>query len=314
METAQSGNQISLGPKLRQAREGRGLSINDAAQALRLSPRIVSALEEDAYEHLPGPTYVRGYLRNYAQFLGLSPQPLVDAYNNSPQAAQRTDMTSPAPVRQITSSDILVRLGTVAVAVIVFGLAALWWSGHEAANLNRLVPARTAPQPAGNDASAPEQLEPSAAVRAPEQAPAPPPAQDKPSESLEPAAAPAEEPEAPTPTPTAAVSPAAPEVEDAPVATTATDTSPPDSNEPLARLVLYVHDDSWADVRDAQQRRLLYETIPAGRVVTVEGAAPLSVFLGNVEGVTVEFNGKVYDAMRYKRGQVARFTLGSPQG
>jgi cytoskeleton protein RodZ len=313
METAQSGNQVSVGPKLRQAREGRGLSVNDAAQALRLSPRIVSALEEDAYERLPGPTYVRGYLRNYAQFLGLSPQPLVDAYNNSPQAAQRTDMTSPAPVRQITSSDILVRLGTVAVAVIVFGLAALWWSGHEAANLNRFVPTRTAPQPAASDASAPEQPEPSAAVKAPEQAPAPP--TQEPSESVKPAVTPAEAPEAPTAAPTAAAAPqAAPDAEDTPAATSATDTPPPDANEPLARLVLYVHDDSWADVRDAQQRRLLYETIPAGRVVTVEGAAPLSVFLGNVEGVTVEFNGKVYDAMRYKRGQVARFTLGSPQG
>ena len=88
----------------------------------------------------------------------------------------------------------------------------------------------------------------------------------------------------------------------------------PAPNVPMSHLVLYVHEDSWADVRDAQQRRLLYETIPAGRVVSVDGVAPLSVFLGNVDGVTVEFNGQPYDALRHKRGQVARFTLGQPSG
>lgn len=75
--------------------------------------------------------------------------------------------------------------------------------------------------------------------------------------------------------------------------------------------MLYVHDDSWADVRDARQQRLIYETIAAGRVVTLEGVAPLQVFLGNVDGVRVEFQGRPYDAARHKRGQIARFTLGA---
>jgi cytoskeleton protein RodZ len=68
--------------------------------------------------------------------------------------------------------------------------------------------------------------------------------------------------------------------------------------------------DSWADVRDANGNRLLYETIPAGRTVAIEGAAPLSVFLGNAEGVRVEFNGTVFDVTRHRRGDFARFTLG----
>jgi len=68
--------------------------------------------------------------------------------------------------------------------------------------------------------------------------------------------------------------------------------------------------DSWVDVRDAQGNRLLYEVINAGRSVTVEGNAPLSVFLGNVEGVRVEFNGQPFDVSPFRRGEVARFTLG----
>jgi len=65
-------------------------------------------------------------------------------------------------------------------------------------------------------------------------------------------------------------------------------------------------------VRDGKQNKLLYETVAAGRTVVLEGAAPLSVFLGNVEGVGVEFNGKPYDTAPHRRGPIARFTLGEP--
>jgi cytoskeleton protein RodZ len=78
---------------------------------------------------------------------------------------------------------------------------------------------------------------------------------------------------------------------------------------PRARLVLQTTAESWADVRDANNR-LLYETLPAGRTITLEGAAPFSVFLGNADGVRVEFNGRAFDPVPYKRGPTARFTLG----
>jgi cytoskeleton protein RodZ len=294
---AESSN--SLGATLRQARESRGLTVDEAAQALRLSARIVTALEECAFERLPGPTYVRGYLRNYAQFLGLAPQPLVDAYGRLPQATQQVDMTAPAPVRQVTSSDMLVRLGTGVVVLVMFGLAALWWTGHDTVK------------------ESPKAPEPSRAAveQVPVVAPAP---RETVSEEQGPPATAAEPSTKPTvatvestpPAPSAKLPAPESTVVAAPNATSPESTT----SEPTSQLVLYVHEDSWADVRDAQQHRLLYETIPAGRVVSVEGVAPLSVFLGNVEGVTVEFNGQPYDALRHKRGQVARFTLGLPPG
>ena len=79
---------------------------------------------------------------------------------------------------------------------------------------------------------------------------------------------------------------------------------------PRSRLVLHATQESWADVRDAHDNKLLYENVPAGRSITIEGVAPFSVFLGNADGVKVEFNGQAYDISRHKRGQVARFTLG----
>lgn len=290
----------SLGATLRQARESRGLSVDEAAQALRLSARIVTALEECAFERLPGPTYVRGYLRNYAQFLGLAPQPLVDAYGRLPQATQQVDMTAPAPVRQVTSSDMLVRLGTGVVVLVMFGLAALWWTGHDTVKESPKAPQPSSAAVEQAPVVTPTPRETASGEREPPATAAEPSA--KPSiAAVETVQAPAPTAKVPTPEPSVAAAPSAASPEST-------------ANEPTSQLVLFVHEDSWADVRDAQQHRLLYETIPAGRVVSVEGVAPLSVFLGNVEGVTVEFNGQPYDALRHKRGQVARFTLGLPPG
>jgi cytoskeleton protein RodZ len=79
------------------------------------------------------------------------------------------------------------------------------------------------------------------------------------------------------------------------------------------KLVLYAEQDSWADIRDARHVKLLYETVPAGRTVTLEGVAPLSIFLGNAAGVRLDYNGKNVDVGRYQRGLIARFTLGDEE-
>lgn len=323
METILTHSDASApGAMLRQARTERGMSIDEAAQALRLSPRVLSALEEEAYDRLPGPTYVRGYLRSYAQFLGLSPGPLIETFNNRPEANRRTNMTGPSAARQVTSSDAMVRLASVAVAVIILGLAVMWWTGHEGSIRLRSEPA--AVEPAVERAPAPERVPdaPDPLSDPPEvAAPVPAPAPEREPIEETPPAAPA--PETPAPENVSPADPApespAPESADARTPVPETALSPraapaPDPGAPLARLVLYAHEDCWADVRDANGERLLYETIPAGRVVTVEGAAPLQVFLGNVAGVTVEFNGEEYDASRHQRGRMARFTLGSSGG
>lgn len=69
------------GQALREARIRAGLSQQDIAQQLRLDGAIIRALEEEDYRRLPAPAFVRGYLRNYAAFLGISPQPLIENFN-----------------------------------------------------------------------------------------------------------------------------------------------------------------------------------------------------------------------------------------
>ena len=69
----------SVGQQLGLAREAKGLAVSDVAKALKLSPRQVEALEADNWLGLPCTTIVRGFVRNYARFLGLDAKPLMDA-------------------------------------------------------------------------------------------------------------------------------------------------------------------------------------------------------------------------------------------
>ncbi len=69
-----------IGHILREARENKGLTLEDAQSKTRINVRFLSALENGQYSALPTPVHARGFLRNYARFLGLDPQPLLDRY------------------------------------------------------------------------------------------------------------------------------------------------------------------------------------------------------------------------------------------
>lgn len=68
----------NIGRVLTEARLERNLSIEQVAEYTRISPRFLVALEREEFYELPAPVYVRGFLRSYANFLGLDPQPLLE--------------------------------------------------------------------------------------------------------------------------------------------------------------------------------------------------------------------------------------------
>ncbi|MDH5512670.1 MAG: helix-turn-helix domain-containing protein, partial [Gammaproteobacteria bacterium] len=137
MENSKPDSDNASAPKsgpgrlLRQARLDLRLAPEDVAQILHLSSKQIMALEADDYQHLPGPTYIRGYLRSYAQLLGLVPEKVVDTYNSLMISAKPVSLPLSAPPPQITSSDHLVKAASVGVAVVVLGLVYLWWQSEE---------------------------------------------------------------------------------------------------------------------------------------------------------------------------------------
>lgn len=67
-----------IGETLRSNRERRGITVEQVAQDTRISLRFIEALEDEQFDELPAPVYVRGFLRSYANYLKIDPQPLLD--------------------------------------------------------------------------------------------------------------------------------------------------------------------------------------------------------------------------------------------
>jgi cytoskeleton protein RodZ len=312
------------GHLLQQARLDLRLAPEDVAQILHLSSKQIIALENDDYKTLSGPTYVRGYLRSYAQLLGLPPEKVVEAYNSLTIVPRPITLPQSAPPPQITSSDRVVKLATLGVVAVLLALVYMWWqSGDESLDQVALAPEAaetladhglgpnvandtgTAVATAGLPAngSGRESAPPAGPAEVPTRAaatPAPLPNGQLAVSGMTLHAAPAEAPKL-------ASADAAPAERVTTRTRRAVDIPP---GVPRARMVLHAIQESWADIRDARDNRLLYENVPAGRRISIEGVAPFSVFVGNADGVRVEFNGQDYDVSRHKRGQVARFTLG----
>lgn len=85
----QEETQKSPGTLLRQTRELRGVTIEQAAETTRISKSYLKAIEDDAFERLPNVVYVKGFLRVYAGYLGLSGDEVIRLFEAS------RDNTSP---------------------------------------------------------------------------------------------------------------------------------------------------------------------------------------------------------------------------
>src|ERR1700704_2075713 len=86
-----AGTRDAPGKLLGAAREEQNLSVAEAARQLRLSVHQVEALEAGEFHKLPGPVFVRGFIRNYARLLKLDPEQLAIA------AAQSLPHEEPRP-------------------------------------------------------------------------------------------------------------------------------------------------------------------------------------------------------------------------
>jgi cytoskeleton protein RodZ len=323
----------SPGKRLRIARQAKGLSHSEVAAHLHLSSAIVQALEQDDHDRLPGPVFVRGYLRNYARLLGLDDKTFVAELDHPGADEQEAPAVTKTRARpEIHSNHFAVRLVSWLIGISLIVLLALWWQGR----LNW--EAIEAPVP--EQAAAPSAVDEDGALRLPE-----PDAAPAALPSIEPASAADnsnEQPDRAAPTPTdtppatpAVVSEPADEPDAAPLIAEesrpaapqtserqppATAASPPpapaDATEPEADLkpaaagvVFEFSGPCWVDIRDSTRKFKIFGEMRKGDRRTLEGVPPYSVILGNAPTVSVFVNGEKYDVQAHARGSVARFSL-----
>ncbi|MEI8308744.1 MAG: RodZ domain-containing protein [Chloroflexales bacterium] len=112
-----------LGARLRLAREGQGLSLAQASVDTRILQQSLIALEEGAYQRLPGDVVIRGFIRNYAQYLGVPADELIELYRRERGVSEKIRIvpaTNPPPSRSYVFPSFF---GVFFVTVALVGMA-----------------------------------------------------------------------------------------------------------------------------------------------------------------------------------------------
>jgi hypothetical protein len=143
---------FELGSSLREARTRRQISIAQVEQATKIRGKYLRALEEEQFDMLPSQTYVKGFLRTYADYLGLDGQLYVDEFNSrfvsgeewGPRSARRA--ASRQRERRLQANVVLLALGAIVVLTVVVISA---WKASGGGNVaTPTVQRHTTPRPA----------------------------------------------------------------------------------------------------------------------------------------------------------------------
>ncbi len=125
------------GNKLREAREARGLSLDDVAHVTRIPRSSLALLEEGRADKLPAPVFVRGFIRAYARAVGLDPAVVVRLHDlgltepsdDGEQAvATRARTVRPVRTAQSHGAPAFLRGGYALLGAVVVGLIVAAWA------------------------------------------------------------------------------------------------------------------------------------------------------------------------------------------
>jgi hypothetical protein len=118
---------FEIGNSLREARVRRGVEFAQAEVVTKIRGKYLRALEEEHFDVLPAETYVKGFLRTYAEYLGLDGQLYVDEYNSrfvigeerTETRARRSAARPQKRNRRIETNVVLVALAAIAILTVV---------------------------------------------------------------------------------------------------------------------------------------------------------------------------------------------------
>jgi cytoskeletal protein RodZ len=129
---------FEIGNSLREARIRRGIEFPQAEAAIKIRGKYLRALEEEQFEVLPAETYVKGFLRTYAEYLGLDGQLYVDEFNSRFVTGEESELrrartrrsTTARPQRRSRRTEtnvVLIALAAIAVFTVI--VIAAWKTG-----------------------------------------------------------------------------------------------------------------------------------------------------------------------------------------
>jgi cytoskeleton protein RodZ len=265
------------GRQLAAARESRGMTVAEIAQQLKLSPWQVDALEAGDYERLPGAVFVRGFIRNYARLVKLDAADLL--------ATDEQQQPLAAPVHAPALPPVNIPFPT--------GRRSMWHKYAAAAVVISAVFAAYEfyPDDSSSDAAKSTQVELPAPDNVVSAAPAP-------------AVIVVASIDAKLPAKQASIERAA-----RPSDASAVATAEPHANAGEQVLHLRFSRESWVEIRDRNGRKILSRLNAPGSEQVVSGLPPLSLVVGNANGVELTHNEQPVNLAPHTKVDVARLTL-----
>ena len=263
-----------FGTEFKKARESRGLTLEKIAAETRISTRFLKAIEGEEFHILPGGIFNRGFIKTYAQHLGLNTEQVLAEYERLSNATQQPALVDEAPpslpaeVEPVARRAIQKELYPVAIIVAVL-LILIFYLVNRNSRTDSIID--SPPEPAAQQAGQPPQQLPVI--------PAPPQTRE----------APAVDPS----TPSAIVKPE-------PVA------PPSEIPAPLVLELEAIHE-TW--IMLMADGNLLEEVIlQPGNTRRYEADTLINIRIGNAGGITMKVNGREL-GMLGREGQTKTFQI-----
>lgn len=280
-----SGDELSIGERLRAAREAQTLTLSQIAAELRIELNFLAALEDDRLDAFPAPVFAKGYLKQYGGLLGLDEGDLLAQYYRQVDVRD-APVVQYKPIRLRDEDQIRHWLAAGVVLALLIGGLVAWWLARpesEPVRVERTETLSEEPPPVETpmaDAAAPDVVPTPEVVEVPQNEPV-------------------------------VVGPSVEQLEVEPLGAGQSAAVPED---PVPGVTVQVEvnflEDCWTEISDARGERLFYGLGSAGARSRFGARLPISIFFGNASGVELTVNGESYPVPAGSReGNLARFVI-----
>ncbi len=159
-ELTGSAADAPFGEELRREREMRDISIREISETTKISTRFLEAIESGDFASLPAPVFTRGFIREYASYLGLEPEDIVDRYMSMVARQEQQRENEEEEMRDRISGRLPLSPGSSVIKWIVIAIVALAILGAGVYYLSTSGKSEQEPAPAGEEMPAePEEVQ-----------------------------------------------------------------------------------------------------------------------------------------------------------
>jgi cytoskeleton protein RodZ len=316
-ENSDSLRSMGPGDRLQAERIKLGLSIEDVATRMHLSIGILEAIEENNFDDITAPIFVKGYLRAYARIVSLNEDEMIqqylDYYSDEDPPINSTSNLAP----EISSDDARIKWTTFLVIIGLLGLLAVWWWNQYQVKTDVVsldteqTDSMQQPEVTSDKVVSEIEPAPSTVLSAAEEVDVSPMPVDEPEVTDLTVVANTQE----------VVNLEQAEQEIIEVVQQQVEVTELEGfAEEISRMApmgsdqfeILIHADTWVNIKDASGHRLVYELLRAEQKLILTGKAPFEIFLGNGHGVELIYNNETIDiSSSIRDNNTARLKIGN---